>query len=437
MRTHRSLRRSAAALLGAALLSAAAAPAWAQTPEKELGSARGFASGELVVTFHSDPATCASTGACGLDGTMRWSMDGATRLGVTESGGKTRFALGGVGRDDGGVVVRRRTASGAVRVCTDTAPPFQGTLITGAGGVTAGAPATVRLIGENAVGVASLCPGPLLEDLAAYTPAATVDFAALRRGNVRLDLRGERSFVAHGLAIALRSTVVVDVGRVNAARATDSGRPSTDRTLASVYTVERVDGDVRFASSGPADPAACVLVDACGARATTVLAPRATSGTVRLVASASTKVSRRALLVALGLAEGKDDERVELGLLGSFDGGVASTEVVREDAQGVCRDTRPLKTGSVIGVGDSDGLAVSYLPFPEPRSRCGTPLVPFDLFSPGTVANVLSRADARRDRIVLRFDRASQLELSGFPTAVTPDLTVTLRRKSRRAVTYP
>lgn len=398
--------------------------------------------GAVAAEFRSDPATCASVGHCGLEGTVRWRPSRPGRLFVHEFDPAQRkrpiqvSLLGGIGDDGGGIDARvRRTAGGGSRLCADSTSPegffaFMGT----ARGVDVSPP---RAVGPPEL-FATRCAGPRFADALAALPPRPLTLSQLRRGRLTVDLGGEAPLSSPGLTGVVRSTLAFRVGRVRQDRASASdrrvrGRGNFMRLLSSSFAVERVTGSVEVDVSGSPVQAACAPLDACGATGTMTFTPRATGGDVTLSTLGPTSRGRGALLAALGRRPGGAAPGIEVFGLGTWDDrGTAQASVRAAGAEAPCTDSARLLGGALLLDVGSTTVRAQYLPAPVGRLRCAGTTLPTEQLRAGLASGSVPLRAFGRERVTLRLNRPVAVTTDGYRLRTRPSLEVVLRRGALR-----
>jgi hypothetical protein len=406
-------------------------------------------SGKLLVRFHGDPAGCAAFLRCDVPGgTVRWRPQSHLMLEAVfprgrSNEGATLVSTGTPGARTAALV--RRSAADGTHLCTDSRhDPFGALPLIetdrrhlrlgfserrGASGALSGGP-----MGTN-------CGGPLPADVLGGLPARTISLRALRRGPARVDLSGESSFAAGGLAGTVRSTIAVRARKTDETRSAEGrdrarGRPRPDRrplrSIALEYRIERLTGSMPVAAR--ARSRNCARVDACGLAGTLAVSPGPARGNAYVVAYG--RVPRAALRRAVGLAPGPIPRKVSgQGYVAWTRGRGTVTAALDREGVPACRDTAPLSSGLLeLRVRDRRvtarlGGGPSLLSLDLLRTRCPGPL--FADLKPNTelaAGRIPLRALARR-RVTLRLDRGATSAARGYRLRARPDLTVVLERE--------
>jgi hypothetical protein len=422
------VRRRAAALAAVVLgCLAAGAPARAHSP----GSLKFVvsASGELVVDWSGDPATCEPLGRCGMRGTVAWRLPerGTMSLGRTRSRGGRRAVSGEVSLDlfGGNVIARVRTGD---RLCADTgAGGGHIELSSGDGGrtVTISAPA----VGEYGVGsLSTRCAGPLGADIAGALPVLRVPYERLARGRTSLRLAGTAGFAAGGLRGTVTSSVTLRIGRPRREKPDPADLDDLSGLVLaqSRFRVAEVRGDVTAALAG-ASGGDCVALDTCGVTGAQRYAPALTTGRVELFAYAPRGRGRRAVRAALGLAPGGVAPGIGAEGYGAFAGAGRIEASVGRPGEPPCVDSVPLR-GMALSV-QPRGTRASVTIDPDTdgpvRTRCPGP---FLVHRRGIATADVPLRDLGRRRVELTFDRPASLLDDGWTGQARPALTVVLER---------
>ena len=405
-----------------------------------LTSARVTLSGSLTVDFHSDPATCAALGRCGLEGTVVWRAPRRGQLVVLQrkSGRPLDAYFAGDPRD--GFLTGRLLTTAQVRrsdaagqgLCSDGNPDSSSLEVEGSGG-----DLVFALRGGNDAAdlLATRCPGPLLGDVAGGLVTRRVSLATLRHGATNIDFSGQSPFTAAGLTGTARSDVVMTVGRARTERDTAprpprGTHPPRHRVLEVAYRIARATGSVRFDLRGDRDTAACAPLDACGLAGTQVVTPRAVTGSGDFFAFAtSSRATGRALRAALGLAPGGRGAGIDVfGTALWSDRGRDEVSIGRS-GETPCTDRRPLRDGYLtLAVEGKDVHAAYYAGVGATlHTRCPGPKPEGTLAS----ATVPLRAFAHR-RVTLHVRGRRPLTAEGYAGTVKADLVVVLTRKAVR-----
>jgi hypothetical protein len=445
------VRASAAALAALVAAGLAAAPTAAAqvvtvAPER-VAAQRAFTvdtTGELVVEFRSDPATCAAAARCGLDGVVRYRPgDGSLVVvrTVAPGGGAARtsatLTLDGSPFADGreGAEVRaqvRRTTPGGARACTDVLDRDDALGFSARGGTVG-----VGLAPADGQVVETRCGGPSTADVAAVLTTRPVSVAAVPRTGRTLDLREERAFTAAGLTGTVRSTVALRLrnDRPDPEDVDDEAGDRPSRILAVRYAVERVSGGVTAAFAGVADPSRCAVLDACGLTGTTTYAPARGRARATIVAFAPVRVPRARLRAALG--GGGGSTRGVDAVFGSIVLDAPARAVTTATPGGAptpCTETRTAGATFVQLLAEERGpLIASLTPLGRLgetplRARCPGPVLPAAILDDPLAQAVVPRAALRGRRVVLRLGGRRTLDDGVLRTTLRSDVTIVLRR---------
>jgi hypothetical protein len=337
------------------------------------------ATGRLTVTFAGDPATgCAADGLCGYVGTETWQPQNGGDLAVAtfeQHGQRSTTAtmvLGGPGNPVLSAV-QHSQATGTTTACSDQSQ----------GGVgffslpVSGPRVMIGLRGADEPLLGTRCAGPLDADLAAALPSRALSLNRLLRGDATIDLTASGRFAAHGLAGAVRSTIVLALGRTRrSSGSAGSSLPQgvTRLRLAQVmYRVTRLDGSAVAVVRSSVLAASCGPFDACGLAGAIDVTPGTLSeGSVSLIATAALRRSKRDLLAALGVANGGNPSG--LSVQGGGDASLHHGEVIADLTQGsasACRDQTRLRQAGIQLRQRAGRLEISVSPS---ASQAGDPL---------------------------------------------------------------
>jgi hypothetical protein len=394
--------------------------------------------GAVTVEYAGTPAAgCAASGLCGVSGVALWTPP-KTALLRYERGERHVVASLDFFFEPAATraQVMRRLPDGTAGTCTDARQTSVevSTVARGRG------EAALGLRGAG-LGRADLfttaCTGPRPEDLAAALPVQRVPLAILRRDGATVDLRGERSFSAGGLAGVVRSTMVLRVDRSFPARDASGGRRGDRRpVLLATFAIERVTGAIRTGVRADGDPARCGPLDACGLAGTLTERLPVRAGSLRLVSAGGSRGARRRFRAALGLlrpGERRPHGPVEAIGVGVWRtaGGTVSADLARPGGVPGCRDRAAAPAAQLFLDVRGRHLEASVLRLSDLRTRCPGPYG--TVFGTAASGRVPLRALHRR-RIVLRLRQTSRRSSGGFRTVTTPALKVVLRRTSVRVV---
>jgi hypothetical protein len=238
-------------------------------------------SGQLIVRWQSNPATCAGPGLCDRWGTLAWRPEadsGSIDVGSGDVGSLSFYGAPAVARSyrrDGGSIASCIDRNVAPRDVQIQSGASRNTLVY-----------TMREIVEFSFG---RCAGPLGVDFARALPQApAIQAAALRRGAL-IDLRARTPFASGPFEGEVISTITI---RPRRERDTSGGSesqtvpPRRERLvrygqLTASYAVESLSGDAGYALSG-APAAECAPFDTCGLTGDVVLHADVHQGSVRL-----------------------------------------------------------------------------------------------------------------------------------------------------------
>ncbi len=183
-----------------------------------------FATGEIVVRFHPDPAGCAQLDHCAFSGTTIYRLtDGdLTVTSYQLHGHRARsiaLELGLAGPVSSGDVaytrVSRALAGQPTTVCADELP---------AGGLLAAHPMGSRVRFDLAGALPQpRCAGPLPSDLSGALPRLSLAIPTQR--GMRVTLSSTRPFAAAGFAGTVSSTLALRLGRSTTTTLSRTGLP--------------------------------------------------------------------------------------------------------------------------------------------------------------------------------------------------------------------
>jgi hypothetical protein len=308
---------SLAALSAAAFMAGPAGDALAV--QRVTYSAAVRATGQLVVSFHGDPAAgCAASFRCDVQAsTLRWTPPSRGQLYLSGIRGRRLrgfVAFYGPGPGLRTLTVVQRGAADGTHICADgrgeSFEPYS-SVVVGRRGLAFGLQGRPRVFGPLTQSqLATRCGGPLPADFVPDLPTRRVSLRALRRGPTRVDFAGSASFSAAGLAGTAQSTIALRVDRARVRfreprrrprrpERTAPGRPPI-RNIAVEYRIARVTGSMPVDVA--AEPRVCEPLDACGLSGRLTVTPGPARGEGYLYAYG--RVSRAALRRAVGLARG-------------------------------------------------------------------------------------------------------------------------------------
>lgn len=331
------------------------------------------AQGDLVVTFHGDPASgCAAHGVCQYSGTIVVRPRGG-QIGVVtyrrhrQLGHFVFVALGPP--ENGPVTAARVTRSvGGVTAgtCADAQSPFsvQSSASTGGGLV------TIRLLAPDGSLLQTRCAGPTDGDLSGVSLTTTTRLARLLRGRAVLDLSGSAPFASHGFAGTIDSTLRLQLGRPRSQPPSGNFPPGIKtqrvRTVIEQLSLVRVRGGLTATARGIGDPIVCGLLDSCGLSETLGLTGPMRGASAQLVATGPARRPYADFLAALGLS--RTGRPRGIAVSGSLDWRQPVRAVVSQ-AGNLCTDTAA-SGGMAIGFGPrgaSGGFTDTW------RTRCPGP----------------------------------------------------------------
>lgn len=389
--------------------------------------------GELGVSFHSDPAGgCAALASCGFQGTIAWNPVTGGTLEVTryKQGARTRvFAALSLGQGNTGPVgsltaaaVQREVGGRSAGGCADEQARL---------GTTVGQDQA----GETTLALADVlsptrCAGPLAQDLADVLPSVRISTSALARGSARLDFSAERAFAAHGLAGTVTSTVVVTLGRPGrvpglAGVFPPGLRPTRMRLVTERLKLSRIDGGLTAAVTGSANTDVCVLLDSCGVAGTITINPGSpTPGTGELVAIGPAARPYVDFLTALGLS--RRGRSAGIVVTGSAQWGGGGTVASALSGPFACTDSAAAGGGAATLTLTGNSLAAEYVPAGASlRTRCPGPML-----SPSSplAAGRAARSALRRSSFSVVMHGIGPLSDEGYGVTVSGRLSLRLHR---------
>lgn len=373
-------------------------------------------SGEMVVTYAGDPATCAAVGRCDVRGTMTWRPPRGQNLYLVELADRgkrsVQASLFPEHFADVETVsqVRRARSAGGTALCSDARSSSSGL-----DAVVVGTQLVLGVRPEGPGPLDSRCAGPLWQDLRYVLPRPRLELAALRERGGAADLRTEQTFVAAGLRGTVRSTLVASLARPQKVPLDrQAGRDDDAEPRVQRWRVARLEGSVRVDVRGSSVPARCEPLDACGLVGSVTLTPKP-------------ELRRSDVFTALYDEPEEDGSRFGGGG-GWVDEGTATATFTRPDAPAACLDAVSLQAGSLFLAESGGRVAVSYDPVPGVRTRCPGPAVGsvFE-FGSATATVPLRRFRARRVRI--RLTRGVARTVEGYRVTSRPDLTLELVRR--------
>jgi hypothetical protein len=374
------------------LLGALVGPAQAQT-QTSIGVSFGFGSGklisqlivpaqaqgELVVSFHGDPATgCAAIGVCAYSGTVvvRPRGVGLSVLTVRRHGRIVHPVEFLFGAGQSGYMtyarVQRSVPGGPAGTCADAS----GALLSGgSSAVVRGQAVSIGLLRRGGTVLQTRCAGPLDGDVAGASQTVTIPLSRLRHGRTVLDLSGNGAFASHGFAGTVSSTVTVKLGRPQMAGSTNPVFPPgikvrRRRIVTEHLSLVRFRGGLSLAVRGSADPTVCGLLDTCGLSGRLSLQPPAHAVSAEVIATGPASRPYRDFLTALGVSRTGRAHGISVALLVYFTGGVRA-DISQTGA--TCTDSASTAAVGVFLEPGSTGLFGGFAG--SWRTRCAGPLV--------------------------------------------------------------
>lgn len=351
--------------------------------------------GGVSVSFGPDARTgCAALDACAYRGSLVTNVGRQATVAIqryVQSGRhhvEAELILGDQSSNATPVTyeeVQRTSAAGQTGHCADEAQAGAGARVT-----RSGAGFTVSL---SALSAPTRCAGPLPSDLSGLLPTVRLPAEAFLAGGATLDFRTMRSFVRHGFAGTLTSTIVIRLGHPSRPRGqipSSNVFPPGMKTIRERFVTESLSvtaasGSLTLAFKGTPDTSVCVLLDSCGIAGTLRLTPSpgATTAQGQLTAIGPAQRPYRDFLAALGLGSGGRAAGISaFGFITWGDHGTLRSQAVQA---GTCSDTATLGSGSASIIFGRHGAEVGYLPTPfalsggpGPRTRCPGPLLNAD-----------------------------------------------------------
>jgi hypothetical protein len=429
----KKLSRLAVLLLAAVLPSLAYAQGSSQFTFGAVGGAQivsvttlpASGSGELVVSFHGDPATgCARRGVCGYAGTIVL-RPGDTTMAVLTARDRRRTTYQVSFLPEFGdqatltlAHVERSSAGELVGLCADAAQPNSLPGSTSIGGLV-----TLALVQRHSSILSTRCAGPIDGDVASAAPSALVPVKTLLRGHLVLGLSGTRDFAASGFAGTVSSTAAIHVGapRRQAGNGSTTANVRRIRDVTETLSVVRQSGQFVAHVRGDGDRALCQPLDSCGISGTIAIDPSFVGAQATLTATAPATRPYSDLLAALGLSPRGDPRGIEVyGSVTSPQAGSVTADLTQS---GSCIDSVPLEdsTIAVIGLGgasDATFIAQSL------RTRCPGPSP-----SPGPLALAgFGRAVLERPEFTLTLQPQPSFSDDGYTGSMRGSVSVVLRR---------
>ncbi len=386
--------------------------------------------GELVVSFHGDPAAgCSSYGLCSYSGTIVVRpRNGALSVVTLRRGGRIRhLAVLDLESGSTGYVTsareQRSVPDGPAATCADVGQPLLAGEIAG---VTHGRSVTLRLLSQGGSLLQTRCAGPLDSDLSNAGPTSTVPLARLRRGDMTLAFHGSGTFASHGFVGTITSTLTVMLGKPHSSKPASTGSRSGSkvqgtRIVTEELSVVRVRGRVGATIRGTANPVVCELLDSCGVSGTLTLGARGRGrdDSAEVVAVGPARRPYRDFLTALGLSHRGRSRGISVGVLAGLTGRVDAAVI---QAGSTCTDTA--STGGVsfdFGLGSPGGSVFSG----SWRTRCPGPIL--EGGSHGLVAS-FDRAALGHREFSLGLRATGSLQDDGYVIVPHGRLSMLLRR---------
>ena len=402
--------------------------------------------GDLVVTFHGAAARgCAALGLCSYAGTVvvRPRHAELTVLTTRSHGRIGHTVLLDFGFPETAYItssrVTRSSPGGPVGTCADA----QQSLFSGGqtNSTSRGRRVTIRLLRRGGSLLQTRCAGPLDGDLAGVSPTVTVPAARLLRGRVVLDLSGRRTFVAHGFAGTIDSTLVFGLGKARSESSSSSSSPSfppdikTRRTriVTERLSVVRAAGRLGAAVRGTADPVVCTVLDSCGLSGTLSLGPVGNDGVAEVVAMGPASRPYRDFLTAVGVVRGGRSSGISVSVLVNL---VGEVHAAMSQAGAACADTGgPGLVAAAIGPASASASASGTF-LGSWRTRCPGPTLGD---APGGLSPSLAAGALRHRQFTIRLQAHGSLTDDGYVIAPQGRLAVVLRRGriSQQVITEP
>jgi hypothetical protein len=401
--------------------------------------------GSVEVEFSRTPVGACSS--CRAAGTLSWEPVGDARLeiDVSRHGRLTGLLVffGGLGETGPKTTshVTRTRPDGSTGTCSD-ARSWDLLVLDFSAHSPGDLEARLARGGPGDAGIfRTRCGGPIETDLVPALPSATLDSKTLGSGRTTIDLSGTRSFTAHGLSGAIRSSLLLRLGRPlrepPTTRFTIPRRLPAQalRTVTATYSVTRVSGTVETTFGTVADRSICEPLDACGATGSVRLEPLASSGKATFVAYGSARrTSAQALRAALGLVPGRRPRGVTA--LGGVEWARDSGRAMESFTDGFgesCSDSTELAGGFVtLWMGPRRAFAAygrgSDFVLDPLRTRCPGPSLPDAAQDHPLAAGTIPRAAFRKPEVVIRLDRGRSFESEPYRGQTKAALTVVLRR---------
>jgi hypothetical protein len=429
--------------------SAGFAPAPVGAAEVVSYDARVRVTGQLVVSFHGDPAGCAAFFRCDVQGgSIRWTPQSQARLSLIRlPGGRLDgdLASSGIGTRPDTVAVVQRSASDGTHICADARGSlFEsfGLVAVGVQRLTFGLGARPGVFGPpGSVLRPTNCGGPLPEEALRGLSTRVVSLRALRSRPTQVDLSSSASFETEGLAGTVESTIVLRVGRWQVRRhpvrrappRRFSSRPPV-REIAVEYRVARLTGSLPVSVRG--DPRTCAPLDACGLAGTLTVQPGPARGEGYVFGYG--RVPFAALRRTVGLAPGPAPRRTSARGYISWGRGRGSVSVLlTRNGTPACRDAVRLRSGFLdlrVRGRRVTALFARGLPYGDGadllRTRCPGPLLA-DLAQGTRLAfGRLPRRTLGRRRFTIHLNRGAHGVTPGYSLRSRPDLRIVLEREA-------
>jgi hypothetical protein len=399
-------------------------------------------SGEVTVSFHGDPAAgCAAYGVCGYSGTVTVLPRSGDLLVVKVRRGHRigySAALALAPGPSGYLTATRveRSAPGQQGgACADAQSGLPGSFSQAS---VHGRSLSVAVLGRGGSLLLTRCAGPADADLAGAGPQATVPLRTVMLGRMTLDLSGNRTFLAHGFAGTITSTLVLRLGTPvrsgsSGARFPPGIKAQRVRTVTERLSVIRAAGGVTAAVQGTADPVVCRLLDTCGLRGTLSQAPVSRGATAEVLAMGPASLPYGDFLAALGLNPSGSPKGIAVSLAVSLPGDVSA---VLSQSGGSCTDTAPTGELALVLSGVEHRFAGQAVSGGSWRTRCPGPI--FDS-GPTLLSGSLPRSAVGRRQFTIDMRGTGSLEDDGYTIAVHGQLMLGLRREgiTQQVTTQP
>jgi hypothetical protein len=253
-----------------------------------------------------------------------------------------------------------------------------------------------------------------------------------------LDLSGTRTFVAHGFAGTISSTLVLRLGKPIRSSSSGASFPSgiktqRVRTVTERLSVIRAAGGVTAAVQGTADPVVCRLLDTCGESGTLSLAPASRGATAEVLAMGPASRPYGDFLAALGLNPAGSPQGIAVSLAVSLAGDVSTG---LSQSGGSCTDTAPTGGLALLLGGVGHRLAGQAVFGGSWRTRCPGPM--FDNGST-PLSGSFPRSALGRRQFTIDVRGTGSLEDDGYSVAIHGQLKLGLRREgvTQQVITQP